>query len=860
MPEVVGRRRRRERRRQGRAFWEGAEWRALHALFVLAVCGSVLALGSVHPPVIIVLAVLSAAGAVLGNRLMPDRGLRLPTILLLALGGYSLLQAIPLPMALLDVLTPAGAGVWSRSLHAFDAPPPAWASLSLDPGASILEATKWATYACVFLMGAAIAAKSGARWVAATLFASGLVVALVTVAHGLADAERVYGVYEPTFSATRWRVGPLLNPNTLSGYSNLAIVAGAALLVRSDGTKHRWLLAAGVCALVACVVLAASRAGVASLLLGAVALVLVLRANAKRGAPVIGTRWLVAGVAGTFAIAVSFALLAARERTTAEILERNIEKVQMWKTIPAVVRDHPWFGIGRGAFESVFSAYRVGPEDYVYAHAENFVLQWVSEWGVPVTVAAVCAIALALRPRTLGVWRSPTAAGLWVAIIVVFVQNLADLGLEVPAVGVAVFAALGGLWGARPRRSHLSEPATWRGFVVPAVCSSIALLALAAALPGLASDKARIADAYEALDPKDAGGVDAFVASVRRAMKRHPADPYFPRVGAVALLRAGRPGSLPLIARALERGPESARNHYTLALILARYGAKEQALMELRWAATYYPGLSDRVARAALGMTQEFDPLSRVVPEGQSGALVAVALATHATGNDRSSLRERLLELATQRDPGSVATWAAAAGEWTRAMSEGRCTERRKQCEDHLAEIDRQLASVGARDPEAVMNRARIQLALGRAQEAIDVLVGECPVMPLAKRTPCVRLALQAALDSGSDDLLIKVEGKLGPIACYGPEACAQNHTWLGDQLATRKRWDGALVQYERALKELPSDERASRVAGAALQMGAYGRAVELLASLTRKDPKNAKYHQQMAQARAGLMRTPSPL
>lgn len=864
MPGVHGtsRRRGRPRRRLGGESAPRARLteRALHGLFVVVVSGSVLALGSVHPPAIVALAVLSASGGVLAARAVGSAALfTAPTLLLLGLSAYSLLQAVPLPMAVLEALQPSGADTWARALRPFGEPAPTWASVSLDPAASVIEATKWASYSCVCSMATAIAAKSGARWVAGTLFASGLIVALVTLAHGLVDAERVYGVYEPTFSATRWRVGPLLNPNNLAGYSNLAILAGAGILVRSGRMRYRWPLLCAAAALLACIVLAASRAGLASLLFGAAALVVLLRRVETRGAPVIRTRWLAAGAAGTFAVAVSFALLASQERTTADVLERNVEKVEMWKSIPALLRDHAAFGVGRGAFASVFPAYRVGPEDYLYAHAENFALQWLAEWGVPAALLAFLALAFSLRPRKLKIQRSPTAAALWVAIVVVFVHNLADLGLEVPAVGVAVFAALGALWGVRGApRGEDDKPRRMR-YLAPAVTGVAALFMLTGSLRDLPAEKARVADAYRTLDPRVPAELDAFMSAVRTAMSRHPADPYFPRLGAVALHRAGRAGAVAFIGRALERGPRSARNHYTLALILARRGAQEQALMELRLAATYYPGLSGRVARIALAITSDAERLERVIPEGPIGALVAVALARRAVGEERGALRERLLELATLRDPRSVSALVARAEEEIHAMSDGRCEGRRTTCEDQLARLLRTLAALGKRDSAATMARAKIKVALGQTEEAVNLLISECPGMRIAERGACVRVALQAALASDSEVLLSTVERQLGPVACYGPEACANLHTWVGDQLAAKGHWDLALGRYERALREQSSDERAARAANAAMRAGSFTRALELLQALSRRHPENPKYHQQMERARAGLLRVSKP-
>ena len=121
-----------------------------------------------------------------------------------------------------------------------------------------------------------------------------------------------------------------------------------------------------------------------------------------------------------------------------------------------IVTDHPIFGVGRGAFESVYPAYRPWPGNQVFPYAENFIAQWLSEWGVPVTVLAVCAFLWTLRPTQLGLGSSATARAASLGILVLLVHNLVDLGLELPSVMFLVALVLGTLWGTA-RRNRVSS-------------------------------------------------------------------------------------------------------------------------------------------------------------------------------------------------------------------------------------------------------------------------------------------------------------------------------------------------------------------------------------------------------------------
>ena len=130
-------------------------------------------------------------------------------------------------------IAPANADVWARSLLPFGERP-AWGSISLDPGASLVEALKWLTYASTFFAASVLGARRGTQLVLALVVSSATLLAVVTVSNGLLDARKVFGVYEPTSQFLPHHVGPLLNANNLAGYLTLGAITGVGLmLVRS---------------------------------------------------------------------------------------------------------------------------------------------------------------------------------------------------------------------------------------------------------------------------------------------------------------------------------------------------------------------------------------------------------------------------------------------------------------------------------------------------------------------------------------------------------------------------------------------------------------------------------------------------
>ena len=459
---------------------------ALPTLMLGAVVfGSVLAIGCVHLIPLVVIAVLTfAAGIETLRRTIIWQGhfsIPTPSLLCAALAAYTLLQACPLPMGVLRAVAPSTADVWERCLLPLGHPGPSWATLSLDPGASVVEALKYAIYATVFTVASVLSSRRGASLGVATVFVSATLAALTTLAHGLAGATTVYGLYQPQFGAVAWHVGPLLNANNLAGYLNLGALSGLGLLLTHRPAAPRWVLGLGVALIIGVDVTSASRGGVLTLPLGVIALAVLTRRRLgvshenRTGA----SSWLVLlAVAG----GGLFAMLGGTYKTWDELYDKNLSKLEMMVWARPMILDHPVFGIGRGAFESVFPQYRTTPGNVVFTHAENFPAQWISEWGLPVGVFALAALAWTLVPSRLGVRKSALAAGAWSGVAAVLLQNMVDLALEIPAVCIALATVLGALWGNQHRQRarngvEAPHPIRSRAFVV-AVTGYSAIAAL----------------------------------------------------------------------------------------------------------------------------------------------------------------------------------------------------------------------------------------------------------------------------------------------------------------------------------------------------------------------------------------------
>lgn len=834
----------------------------------LVVVGAAQMLGAVHVPVLLGVALvgLFACALCYRARLVPAWRVPRPALILGALAAYTVIQAVPLPIGLLSSLASANAEVWQGALSPFREPGPAWASLSLDPGASYVEALKWLLYAATFATAAALGYRRGAHWGARLVFVSGVLVALSSLTHRLLGATSVYGVYEPVGEFAREKIGPLLNPNNLSGYLNVAVFCGFGLFVMRRPPFPRWLLALGVALVLGALLEAGSRGGLAAFTLGILAFGPALALARRAADPTLADRNIVRwGVLGIVSAGLVLALLAVSEHGARMLGDHNVEKIKLLPWARPMLAEHPIFGIGRGAFESVFPEYRTGQANVIYTHPENFVVQWLCEWGVPVGLAALIGLGLTLRPRHLGFGQHAVASGVVVALLALLAQNLVDLGLEVPAIPLAIATALGACWGgsralsSRPVEQDVDAWPVRASWVLGA--ASLLLLGFVGYFgrKTVGGERAAINDALEVADLKSQATRSWFRNELRGAMLRHPAEPYFPRIGAFIAWRGGDQNPIPWIDRSLDRGLTSGRTHYLLARILASRGKVSQALLEGRFSVEYDPVLSERVAELAVSISRNPQELLGIVPRRRDPAPMLRALSKQLEGPEHDAIREELLRSASERFPEQPAVGEALARELLAALQGKRDPERcvghkKSGCAEALASQIAALAKLVPEDVAPIELQAELLLATGRAAEAVRLLAAECPRFPKNRR--CQKLRLTAATRAQAGGTLAEATRDILATGCDTPSTCAESYDTLADTLAGSGNWEQARAYYAKAAKEDPSAERWLRLAGAASKAGAHLEAADAYGRVIREKGPDPKIQAQLeAERRRALLR-----
>lgn len=832
----MGARRRGRRRRAPQDVETDASWgrRAEIALTFVTLFG-VLAIGAVHTRTLFALAVASGLAAACSAKSCPGTRPNLPVVACLGLAGWCVLQTVPLPISALRTLSPATADVWSRALEPMGATPPTWASISLDPGASLREACRYCTYGCVMFSASIVARRrGGSDYGALLLFGAGITVAVSTVLHGVSGVTDVWGIYRPRFRVQPWHVGPLLNPNNLAGYLNLSFFAGLGLIFSERYGKRHLAIGLGLMVLAAVSVLSASRGGVLLLPIGTVAVVAVLwrRGRLRRPARAMGVVSLAA------AAAIALALMGGSATAWAELLNTSLEKLSLNHWMAGILGEYAWLGIGRGAFESVSPAFQPPSAHLRFTHAEMFPLHWAIEWGVGATVVALLTFGFVLWPRRLKTLDRTSGVGLYAGVVVILVQNLSDLALEIPGVVVALSVALGTLCPAQRPARGLRGRTVVRAWVPVVALASTLLLALVFGERDLERDRDELQAIARRVVTAE-GNVSIFDDSLREAIRRHPAEPYFPLLAALVAHERGDRPAMPWIQLALERGEANGRIHLLVAYVLARHGAKNQALMELRLAMERDTLLREPAAELALSLTQDTDELMRAVPDGPRGVFVLDAMSRRLAASGRPLDREILA-----RDSGHVEARLRLALALVDDLEESRCADAGK-CMAEVALHIAMLQDVAPRRSASVRAAAALRLQQGDALGAAKLLAEACDGM--RDRLPCWHAGLEAAAETDDVELVATVAEKLMAESCADRTRCASTAERLGHLYRDRGLWPVAMVYYQRAWTEDETLERLLLYARAAKQAGATTKArVALQRALPRYPEQASRIRKQL--------------
>ncbi len=357
--------------------------------------------------------------------------------------GLAVLQLLPLPLSVERIPLPEG-GMLS------------WNRLTRDPAATAAAAAKLALVLAFFFL-VTLGANSAARVHALerALLGNGTVLALL----GMVNALSSVGPILWAFSSNSPSFGPYANRAHFSTLVAMLLPLGLARVL-SEGIGRRgerlpFVLA--IAMMTAAVGVAASRAGLVLTLLPCIAVPLVMRRGGHGLRQTLGRACLILGLAIGIGIGVGGEELG--ERLVGRFRDDAFAvRSAIWRATLRMIADHPLFGVGLGAFATMYPHYDSGNGLRYTAEAHNDYLQLLAETGIAGGLIGVGFLVALLRimrralSRTVGTRQWSLAVGASVGIVAGLIHSLVDFGLQITANAlvflslVAVLLRLGREW------------------------------------------------------------------------------------------------------------------------------------------------------------------------------------------------------------------------------------------------------------------------------------------------------------------------------------------------------------------------------------------------------------------------------
>jgi tetratricopeptide (TPR) repeat protein len=688
---------------------------------------SVGALGGVPDWTVLPLAGLAALAllAALVAARAEGRDVRFPALAAvpLAIAAVSLVQLIPLPMAVLRHASP-----FLYELNSFALEPLGLGRsrpLSLDPARTWLEVSKALT--AFLVLGAAHTLgrdRTARRRLFIMVAVLGALTAAVGLLHLLVGWDSLFGVWR-FHEAAPPLITPFGNPNHLAGFLVLGVTLLLSLALRPEENGRRLFWALGYVLTGTGIFLSLSRGGLLAFLVTQVLFGVALwRIRRQGGAPL---RRLTAAALLLMLTVAAVGTYAASESLWAELFPAASSprsKLESWPELSRAAAAFP-LGMGRGAFLYGFNHFQTSLGNVAFTHAENAPLQLASElgWGIG---GAVCLLALWLGVRAvLQRIGTPLELAALSGLVGLVLQNLFDFSLEYPACALAASVLAGAaVASGRGRRREPERPADMRARFTPepfrrpgGAVSVTAIVAIVGSLGAALHGPTQAEADEEALKALPINAALTRAAALPR-IDRHPADPWlfsdpwlFLTVARAYVVdpRADPAQALAWINRALWLRPADAEAHLWAARALMRLGMRVQAMEEYR---AYYLRGGDATVVAGEAISKAHGGIevrALLPPDGQALYLLSY-LANNGRGEEAlAALEEMGEELLSMQDG------------WALAVLKARLLRERGRLREAQTWLERAEALVPGASL-VVTERARLLAATGRGETARTLL------------------------------------------------------------------------------------------------------------------------------------------
>lgn len=464
-------------------------------LLAVAVVAAPVAVGSVHATVVAALLVvlLVASGLSLASREAEDANTWLSTVAAACglLAGWSALQLVPVPVAVLEVLQWEGARIWREGWSlAFESEAP-WRPLTMDAAATADRGLRWTVLGLASWTAANL--PSARRW--RSIYRSVLIAGVVTLAVGATsralDPTTFFGIYEPTIPFRG--PSPFVSTNHAASFYGLCGLVGLGGLAMRREEHPVEASVSGVLGLLFLALAAVhdSDAVMAALGLSVVVFVVGFVVRSSRGSALreqikSHAGRLLAGLVSTtcvFLIAWWIGALESIQKLVLSPLEGSESALNRSEIMSAALRastDYPLVGAGGGAVDVTVGRYvdwtALRPASIPVV--ENDPVEWLLTYGWlagGVAIALFC-LAAALAARRLS---KPSRGERWILASALFVFGGCVSLFHFPyfALGVSLplLVAIEGMTS--PRKPAEPRELSWSGHIgVSRVASWIGLV------------------------------------------------------------------------------------------------------------------------------------------------------------------------------------------------------------------------------------------------------------------------------------------------------------------------------------------------------------------------------------------------
>jgi O-antigen ligase/tetratricopeptide (TPR) repeat protein len=440
------------------------------ALFLSALIFAPLAFGTVEPWSLLIVQLLIAAAVFAFCLQLPKatgKLLHVPGLLpLLLLIGWIAIQLVPLPAALIKVLSPATYQVY-QPIHALLGNG-SWMVLSVYPKATALEGLRISAYVLFYVLTVQLLSHGGrlkrtvmiCSWLAAA-------VGLVAILQKFSSPGKIYWLRAVTVNATP--AGPWINRSQFCGYAGMVapLVLALALYYRplvgsgeslrrrivaffsgDDGGNLHILLGFGLLVLASSIFITLSRGGIIAFSLSMLVFFLLLAWKEAK----YSSLWFF-GVFFLLLLAVSWfgwqPIIERFDQIFTSSGELAIDRFRIWENGWQLAKDFWLTGSGFGTFIAVFPHYRTFPGEEIYDHAHNDYLELLSDGGVIGFVLAACFVLAVIRAGWMMLRRRRdryailVSIGALAGISAVLIHGVSDFNLHNPAVGLYFFFICG---------------------------------------------------------------------------------------------------------------------------------------------------------------------------------------------------------------------------------------------------------------------------------------------------------------------------------------------------------------------------------------------------------------------------------